>query len=137
MAFIPDVAKVHLGKMTDYEIKTLKDTGAIDTFKKQRTTLLYVPEPLDSVITGNEATTSKITINGIDILDIDRGMMDTRLSIQADNEMIDDMSTYTMTFDGKHIGTMLVWNNESIAGESANIELLDPVTYGKTSAFSQ
>jgi hypothetical protein len=42
----------------------------VNAFAKNANTLLYIAEPTDSVITGNEATKSKITINGVDVINL-------------------------------------------------------------------
>lgn len=67
---MPEIANVSLGTTSDFDIQKLTDSGIANTFKKDANTLLYIPEPTDSVITGNEATKSKININGIDVFDL-------------------------------------------------------------------
>jgi hypothetical protein len=69
---LPDIADIHLAAAPTYEIKTYTDSGAIAGFEKTKNTLLYIPEPTDSIITGNEANASKIIINGSDILDLSK-----------------------------------------------------------------
>jgi len=69
---MPSIAKIHLGPTTNFKIQTLTDSGTINEFTKDNNTLLYIPEPTDSVITGNEATKSKIIINGADIIDLNK-----------------------------------------------------------------
>lgn len=63
--------------------------------------------------------------------------MDARVSIEADNELIEDMNTYTMTMNGKTIGKILIRSTNDITAKPANIDLMDPVTYGKTNIFSE
>jgi hypothetical protein len=70
VVLMPEIAKIHLGLTNTYKIKTLANSGAIGEFTKDSNTLIYIPEPTDSVITGNEATEKKITINGKDVLDL-------------------------------------------------------------------
>lgn len=106
-------------------------------FKKNSNTLLYIPEPTDSIITGNEATKTKITINGNDIIDLSKGTINPNIIITADNETLADMYTYTITLDSKTIGKMMIWSNDSITANTANINIQDPITYGKTSIFSE
>jgi len=98
---------------------------------------VYIPEPTDSVVTGNEATKAQITINGIDIMDLTKGTIDTRLTITTDNETLADMSTYIMTFNGKNIGKLMIWNNTTDTTNPANIDIQDPITYGQTTIFSE
>jgi len=68
---MPEIAKIRLGAISDFKIQTIKNTGDIATFKKNTNTVIYIPEPTDSVVTGNESTKTKITINGIDVFNID------------------------------------------------------------------
>jgi hypothetical protein len=63
--------------------------------------------------------------------------MDPALSITADNEMLTDMSTYTMTLNGKTIGKLMLRSNDSVTANTDNINIQDPITYGKTSIFSE
>jgi hypothetical protein len=51
--------------------------------------------------------------------------------------MLADMSSYTVTFNGKTIGKFLIWSTNSITMNSAAIDLQDPITYGKTSIFTE
>jgi predicted RNA-binding protein with RPS1 domain len=67
-----DIANIHLGKIADFKIQKIENTGAVVEFAKNSNTLLYIPEPTDSVVTGNEATKSQITINGMTIIDLDQ-----------------------------------------------------------------
>ena len=134
---MPDIANIHLGATNEFEIKKLNDSWAINTFEKNKHTLLYIPEPTDSVITGNEATKTKITINGLDVIDLNKWTIDPNIQILANNETLNDMSTYTMTFQGKNIGKILIWNNNDITLDAANIDLQDSLTYGTTKIFSQ
>jgi predicted RNA-binding protein with RPS1 domain len=69
---MPDIANIHLGKIADFKIQKIENTGAVVDFTKNSNTLLYIPEPTDSVVTGNEATKSQITINGMTIIDLDQ-----------------------------------------------------------------
>ena len=99
--------------------------------------MLYISEPTDSVVTGNDTTNTKIIINGTPVLDLTQGTIDANISIVADNEMIGDMSRYTITFNGKTIGKLLIRNNDGITTNTANIDIQDPITYAKTSIFSE
>ncbi|MEI6774306.1 MAG: hypothetical protein WCL18_06000 [bacterium] len=47
------------------------------------------------------------------------------------------MSTYTMTFNEKIIGKLMIWNNNTITTNIANIDIQDPITYGQTAIFSE
>ena len=134
---MPEIANVSLGTTSDFDIQKLTDSGIANTFKKDANTLLYIPEPTDSVITGNEATKSKININGIDVFDLTQWTMDPALTITADNEMLADMSTYTIALNGKTIGKLMIWSNDSVTANAANIDLQDPITYGKTNIFTE
>ncbi|MEI6672320.1 MAG: hypothetical protein WCL02_02940 [bacterium] len=69
---MPEIAKIHLGATNDFIIQKIANTGAIHEFKKNTSTLIYIPEPTDSIITGNETTKSTIHINGNDILDLSK-----------------------------------------------------------------
>jgi hypothetical protein len=71
VVLMPEIAKIRLGAISDFKIQTIKNTGDIATFKKNTNTVIYIPEPTDSVVTGNESTKTKITINGIDVFNID------------------------------------------------------------------
>jgi hypothetical protein len=51
--------------------------------------------------------------------------------------MLADMSTYTMTLNGKTIGKLMIRNNDGIITEDANIDIQDPITYGKIAIFSE
>lgn len=137
IVLMPEIANIHLGTTDKFKIQKLADSGAINEFWKDGNTFLYIPEPTDSVVTGNEATKSKITINGIDVIDLDKGTIDPRLTITADNETLADMSTYTMTMNGKTIGKCMLWSNDTITTNIANIDIQDPITYGQTPIFSE
>ena len=69
---MPDIATIHLGATNNFNITKLADSGAASNFAKDANTLLYIPESTDSIVTSNEATKSDITINGTDILDLDK-----------------------------------------------------------------
>ncbi len=69
---MPEIAKIHLGATNDFTIQKIANTGAITEFKKNSTTLIYIPEPTDSIVTGNETTKSTININGNDVLDLSK-----------------------------------------------------------------
>lgn len=137
IVLMPEIAKIHLGMTERFEIQTLRDSWAASQFEKNKNTVLYIPEPTDSVITGNETTKSKIIINGIDVIDLTKSMIDPRLTISADNEMIADMSSYTLTMNSKIIGKIMIWNNDNITTNTANIDIQDPITYGQTPIFSE
>ena len=51
--------------------------------------------------------------------------------------MLVDMSTYTVTFNGKTIGKMMLRSNDDITANPSNINLSDPMTYGTTDIFSE
>jgi hypothetical protein len=59
------------------------------------------------------------------------------LTITADNETLGDMSTYTMTLNDKTIGKFMIWSNNDITANRANIDVQDPITYGITNIFSE
>lgn len=99
--------------------------------------MFYIPEPTDSIITGNEATKTKITINGKDIFDLTAGKIDPMLTITTDGETLADMSIYTMVFNDKTIGKLLIWNTTDITANATAIDLQDPITYGKTPIFTE
>ena len=61
--------------------------------------------------------------------------MDPSIAITMNTENIDGLSTYTVTLNGKTIGKMIIWNNEDFTAEAVNI--IDPLLYGKTVAFSE
>ena len=137
IVLMPEIAKIHLGSTSDFKIQKIANTWAINEFTKDSNTIVYIPEPTDSVVTGNEATKAQITINGIDIMDLTKGTIDTRLTITTDNETLADMSTYIMTFNGKNIGKLMIWNNTTDTTNPANIDIQDPITYGQTTIFSE
>jgi len=64
-------------------------------------------------------------------------MIDPTLTIVADNEMLADMSTYTVALDEKIIGKFLIWNTNSITTNTTTIDLQDPITYGTTPIFTE
>ncbi len=137
VAIVPEVAKIVLGKSKNFTIKNITDSWAVYTFAKNENTIIYIPEATDSIITGNKSDTSKISINGIDIFDLKKNTIHPSTIITADNEKIGDINTYTMTFNGKNIGKLLIWNNDTIAENWPNIDIQDPIIYGKTSVFSE
>lgn len=49
--------------------------------------------------------------------------------------MLADMGTYTMAFNGKTIGKIMIWNATPIS--KANVELQNPITYGTTDIFTE
>jgi hypothetical protein len=57
-----------MGKTQDFIIQQLSSTGDINNFSKDTNTLLYIPEPTDSIITGNQSTKTSIRINGKEII---------------------------------------------------------------------
>ena len=63
--------------------------------------------------------------------------MNPALTITADNEMLADMSTYTIALNGKNIGKLMIWSNDSVTANTANIDLQNPLTYGKTNIFTE
>ncbi|MCX6825442.1 MAG: VCBS repeat-containing protein [candidate division SR1 bacterium] len=134
---LPNIAKIDLGLSNQYKIQTLIDSGAISEFKKDSNTLIYIAEPTDSIISGNQATTTKVTINGIDVIDINKGNIDPNITIIADNEILGDMSIYTIRFNGTTIGKFMLWNNGNITSDKTHINLQDPATYGMTNIFSE
>ncbi|MEI7918874.1 MAG: hypothetical protein WCH65_01305 [bacterium] len=109
----------------------------MNTFSKNANTIIYIPEPTDSIVTSNEASSSKITINGKDVFDINNGTIDPSIAITSDNEMLNDIATYTITFNKKNIGKLLIWNNDSITTTPENIQLQDPIAYGTTKIFTE
>ncbi len=137
IVLMPEVAKIHVGNASSYQIQKIADTWSLKGFGKNANRILYIPEPTDSIITGNIATNQKITINWSDVIDLSKGTMDARISIDADNESIEDMNTYTMTMNGKTIGKLLIRSTNDITTKPANIDVMDPVTYGKTNIFTE
>lgn len=137
LVMMPEIAKIHLGKTDTFTIQQITDTWAASEFKKDKNTVLYIPEPTDSVITGNETTKSKIIINGIDAIDLVKWTIDSRVAIVADNEMIADMNTYTITINQKTIGKIMIWSDDIVTAHTENIDIQDPNTYGQTSIFSE
>lgn len=136
IVLMPEIAKIHLGATNDFTIQKIANTGAIAEFKKNSTTLIYIPEPTDSIVTGNETTKSTININGTDVLDLSKWSIDTRLTITADNETLGGMSTYTMTFNDKTIGKLMLWNTTATVNTNS-VDIQDPITYGTTNIFSE
>lgn len=63
--------------------------------------------------------------------------MDPAIIITADDETIADMSVYTITYNEKVIGKLMIRNKDDITANAANIDLQDPITYGKTTVFSE
>lgn len=61
--------------------------------------------------------------------------MDPSITIETDTKTIEDMSTYTVSLNGKTIGRLMLWNNNGIVTEA--IDIIDPIIYGKTAAFSE
>jgi hypothetical protein len=47
------------------------------------------------------------------------------------------MGTYTMTFNDKIIGKLMLWNDDIITTNIGNIDIQDPITYGQTAIFSE
>ena len=137
IVFMPEIAKIHLGETSDFKIQTIENSWAVNEFKKDSNTIVYIPEPTDSIITGNEASKSKITINGIDVIDLNKWSIDPAISIIADNEIVADMATYTITLNEKIIGKMMIWNNEIVTDNKDNIDIQDPIVYGQTKIFSE
>jgi hypothetical protein len=72
IVFMPEIARIHLGNTLDFKIKKIEDKEAILQFTKDSNTVLYIPEPTDSIITGNEANKSQIIINGMVIMDMNQ-----------------------------------------------------------------
>ncbi len=99
--------------------------------------MIYIPEPTDSVITGNEASKKKITINGIDIIDIKEGKIDQSVTLNASEETLEGMSIYTLAMDDKILGKIMVRTKGSIIENKDTIDILDPITYGQTKVFSE
>lgn len=42
-----------------------------------------------------------------------------------------------MTMNGKTIGKCMLWSNDTITTNIANIDIQDPITYGQTPIFSE
>lgn len=61
--------------------------------------------------------------------------MDPSITIETDTKTIEDMSTYTVSLNGKTIGRLMLWNNNGIVTEA--IDIIDPIIYGKTATFSE
>jgi len=57
--------------------------------------------------------------------------------IIADNETLNDMSTYTMTINEKTIGKLIIRNKGIITDNTNNIDIKDPISYGQTTIFSE
>lgn len=66
---LPEIGEINLGATESFKIDTLADTGAVSGFGKNTNTLLYIPEPTDSIITANDTTKSKIIINQETVID--------------------------------------------------------------------
>lgn len=47
------------------------------------------------------------------------------------------MSTYTIELNGKTLGKIMIWKNDTITDNTANIDIQDPISYGKTSIFTE
>jgi len=135
MIRIPNVSDINLGASDTFTIQSIEDTWSISESEKDENTIIYIPEETDSIITSNEATRTKIRINDVDIIDIDKGIIDSSITIETDGENIEDMSTYTMKLNGKKIATLLIWKQDIITIN--NVDINDPILYGKTNAFSE
>lgn len=137
IVLMPSIAKIHFGATNNFQIQKLADAGALSSFKKNTNTILYIPEPTDSIISGNQATKTRITINWVDVIDLSKWTINPRLTITADNEIIEDMNTYTVTIQGKKIGKLIIRTINNNIIDKINTDLQDPVTYGKTTIFSE
>lgn len=99
--------------------------------------MIYIPEPTDSIITGNEVTKKKITINGVDVIDIKEGITDQSITINGSEETLEGMRIYTLTMDEKTLGKIMVRTKGSIIENKDTIDIIDPISYGKTKVFSE
>jgi hypothetical protein len=100
--------------------------------------MIYIPEPTDSIVTNNEASKDNIVINNeVTILDLKLGTINPETIITADNEMIEDMYSYTIAYKDKKIGTLMIRSEDDITTDLTNMTVLDPVNYGETDIFSE
>jgi len=136
-AQMPEIVDIHLGASENFTIEKLSDSWAAITFGKNENKILYIPEPTDSVITSNEVSNKKITINGADVFDLSKWTIDPSITIIADNETLADMNTYTITYNAKTIGKLMLRSMDNITANTANVDVLDPITYGQTTIFSE
>lgn len=129
---MPETANIYLGKSNTFSIVSTQHTGDIATIEKNKNLLIYIPEPLDSIITGNEANKTRITVNNKAIIDLIEGNIDENIRIKAEtNDQI--QNTYTITRKDKKIWTLYVWVQET----PPDIDIIDPTTYGKTAIFAE
>jgi len=79
----------------------------------------------------------KITINGTDIIDIKEGTIDSRIALNASEEILEGMRVYILTMDDKTLGKIMVRAKGNIIENKDTVDILDPITYGQTKVFSE
>ncbi|MEI7562327.1 MAG: hypothetical protein WCJ39_01005 [bacterium] len=72
---IEDIATYTIGATTSYKRKQIQNTGEIQT--GQNHTLRYVPQQLDSVISGNTIRNQQVIINNQIAIDLKQGLGST------------------------------------------------------------
>lgn len=72
IANIADIADITLGQSNEFRIESIEDETAVNDIEKDRNLIIYIPEPTDSVITGNESDRTTITINGQEAINIEK-----------------------------------------------------------------
>lgn len=132
---LPEIADISLWLTKDFTLQKLADSWALNEINKNKNLLIYIPEPTDSIITENTTTQEKIVINGNTVFDKEKGEIDPNITIVAENEMRENMTVYTISFNGKNIGKLILRNNNSIDDPAVHIK--DPITYNKTTVFSE
>lgn len=133
-----EIAEIKIGASNNFNIITATESWTIKDIEKNGNMMIYIPEPTDSIVTNNEASKDNIVINNeVTILDLKLGTINPETIITADNEMIEDMYSYTIAYKDKKIGTLMIRSEDDITTDLTNMTVLDPVNYGETDIFSE
>lgn len=80
--YIENIVRYTLGKTNTYKRNQIKTPDAIESEKKN--ILRYIPEQLDSIISGNTIKDNKLYINNQVVMDLTEGTTSTQ--IEANNK---------------------------------------------------
>ena len=66
---IDQIGTINIGRANEFIVQQMKDIETLQTRGKDRNAFLYIPEPTDSVISGNTIKGNKLLINQQSVID--------------------------------------------------------------------